>query len=87
MGKNYDLRFVNNLGDARGTCDPPDSPSKSIKIWRGNKGEAKLEVLIHEMIHAGNWSLDEEFIAQFAEDVARVLWKLGYRSKNDAEQK
>ena len=46
-------------------------------------GEERLEVLIHEMLHAAYWDLDESAIEGAAADVARVLWRLGYRSPAD----
>jgi len=42
-------------------------------------GERRLEVLIHEMLHACYWDLDEEAIDITARDIARVLFRLGYR--------
>jgi hypothetical protein len=45
------------------------------------QGEEKLEVVIHELVHAAGWHIDEEFTEIFAKDVARVLWRLGYRER------
>lgn len=81
LGKRYNLRFVPNLGDKRGDCDSPSTPNKEIRIWQGVKGEERLEVLIHELAHASCWPLDEEYVAKFAEDTARALWRLGYRNE------
>jgi hypothetical protein len=36
--------------------------------------------VIHELLHAAHWDLDELAVEETAEDLARVLWKLGYRS-------
>lgn len=67
------------LTSHRGYCDSPDAPSKSIEIDSKLKGEERLEVLIHEMLHASGWILDEEWVASTAHDIARILWRLGYR--------
>ncbi len=72
------LCFVRKLSRARGECDPPDAPKKEIRIRERLKGEQKLEVIIHEHLHAAAWHVDEKFVKQFAEDLARNLTKLGY---------
>lgn len=63
-----------------GRCDDPTTPKKRITIKKTLVGERRLEVLIHEMLHACYWDLDEEAIATTARDIARVLFRLGYRS-------
>lgn len=78
-GRHWNLTFVPNLGPNRGVCDSPTTPGKAIKIQSGLKGEELLEVLIHEALHACAWNLDEDAVTVTAEDIARMLWKLGYR--------
>ena len=78
LGKRWNLRFAPNMGD-RGDCDPPTATNKEIRIASSLRCEERLEVLIHEMVHAAGWHIDETFVEQFACDVARVLWRLGYR--------
>ena len=78
LGRRYRFRLVPNLA-ARGDCDPPDKRGKQIRVWSGTKDQERLEVLIHELLHAANWSLAEEHVAQFAADTAAILWRLGYR--------
>ena len=67
------------LSDARGTCDPPNAPGKSIVVDANLVGEEELEVVLHETLHSALWDLDEEAVTETAHDIARVLWKLGYR--------
>lgn len=38
-----------------------------------------LEVLIHELLHAAYWDLDEHAVAETADDIAGILWRLGWR--------
>ncbi len=76
-GKRWDLRFTNLQG--HGQCDGPHIPNKEIRIRSNLKGEERLDTLIHEMLHAAMWSIDEEVIHAAASDIARVLWRLGYR--------
>lgn len=78
LGKFWNLRFAPNMA-MRGDCDPPTAPGKEIRISSRLRGEEKLEVVLHEVLHAGMWQLDEEFVARLATDAARALWRLGYR--------
>lgn len=80
--KLWNLRFVPNLSK-NGDCDPPDAKGKEIRIWQGTAGQERLETVIHELLHAGNWHLAEEFVAEFATDAARILWRLGYRGTEE----
>ena len=66
---------MSNLGNARGSCDPPTKPNKEIKILSSLKGQEKLEVMLHEILHAALWDLDEQAIDETAADAARALWK------------
>jgi hypothetical protein len=34
-----------------------------------------LEVLLHELVHAGFWDLDEESVDQFSKDASKVIFK------------
>ena len=82
LGKFWRLRFAPNMA-SRGDCDPPDKRGKEIRIASSLRGEEKLEVLIHEMVHAAGWHIDEEFVDRFAKDAARALWRLGYRETGE----
>ena len=78
-GKSWDLRFVRTPNDVDGLCDPPDTPAKKIRISHRLKGEEQLDVTLHELLHSAMWDTDEVAINDTARDIARVLWKLGYR--------
>jgi hypothetical protein len=87
LGKFWNLVYGDPGRDADGKCSPPDLPNKTITIRKSLTKERELEILIHEMLHAVDWHKDEEhFIQPAAEDIARVLWKLGYRRNKDAEK-
>ena len=64
---------------ADGHCDPPNAPHKQISVHSGLRGERELEVFIHEMMHAADWSKDEDWVRDLSQDMAKVLWRLGYR--------
>jgi hypothetical protein len=83
LGKNWRLRFAPNLGPNRGDCDPPDRRRKEIRVASGLIGEERLEVLLHELVHAAGWHIDEGFVERFAADAARALWRLGYRGAKE----
>lgn len=87
LGKRWWLRFVSRLDRARGECDDPSTKNKELRIRKGLKGEQKLEVLIHEHLHAAGWHIDEKFVKKFSEDVARNLTKLGYRDGTDENRR
>jgi hypothetical protein len=73
LGKYWNLRRVPNLGSNKGICQHPDSAAKEIHIQSGLRGEQLLETVIHEVLHAANWHLDEEFVTDFARDVTKIL--------------
>jgi hypothetical protein len=77
--KRYLLKQVPYMGDAIGHCSDPSDVNKTIRLKSGLKGEEELEVLIHEMLHACFWDIAEESIDEAGVDIARVLWRLGYR--------
>lgn len=79
--KIWDLEIVpqSKMGKWRGHCDSPETPNKKIKISSALKDEEFLEVLIHEILHAGMWQIDEEEVATISEDLARIIYKLEYK--------
>ena len=83
LGKWWQLRFVPTLGSIdqpnRGDCNAPDVRGKSIRVLSSLTGEERLEVLIHEMLHAADWHRSEEWVDQTAKDLARALTRLGYK--------
>jgi len=45
----------------------------------------ELITVIHELMHVADWGRDEIHIDRSSEDIARTLWRLGYRkSSQDA---
>lgn len=83
-GKIWQLRFVPTLGDGKaGDCDPPEAKSKTIRVLSRLRGERQLDILIHEMLHAADWHRSEEWVEETASDIARSLYRLGYRKGDD----
>lgn len=82
LGKRWKLQFC-RLAAVRGDCSSPNDRDKSIRIDSSLQGEELLEILIHEFRHAADWSRDEEYVAREARDLARMLWRLGYRKGDE----
>lgn len=84
-GRRYKLRAVRasqmlcKADNPMGECDPPDMRGKQIRVRKTLRGERLLEVLLHEMLHAAYWDMDETAIDITARDIARALWRAGYR--------
>lgn len=76
----WELCVVPNLAND-GDCDAPDVPGKKIRVDSRTRGRARLETYIHEMLHASCWVLTDEAVEQTAHDIARALWRLGYRGE------
>lgn len=76
-GRKYHLIF----DDLDGNCDT------DTKLWliveRDLSKRIGLETTIHEALHASVWSKSERVVTQTARDIARLLWNLGYRYKDD----
>lgn len=50
-------------------------------------GRRRLTVEIHESLHSAfGPTLSEEAVTQAAEDMARIMWSLGYRLPKDDKQ-
>ena len=81
-GKRWSLVFT-RLKKAYGTCDAKSVPNKKIRISNKLHNVRQLDTIIHELMHAGMWDIDEECVHEMATDIARVLWKLGYRRDDD----
>ena len=85
-GKRWDMVFA-PLQDCDGQCDAPTDKRKRIKLAPRLKKDPRrlMEVVIHELLHACDWSKAEEWVEPTAEDIARVLWKIGYRLSEPKE--
>lgn len=79
-GMKWVLKFSRLRGRASGWCY---YDSSKILVDKSLRGERRLDVLIHEMLHAHHRAMSEEAVAQTATDIAAVLWQLGYRGVDD----
>jgi len=79
-------RFAVNLNAAfpddtktNGEADAPRMKAREIRMRKGLSGLMCLDTLVHEALHACLWDIDEEAVRESAGDIARLLWRLGYR--------
>ena len=63
-----------------GLCDW-SSRKITISTARKIRGELELDTVIHELLHACQPDLAEETVEETASDIARVLWRMGYRQQ------
>ena len=75
-GRYFTMTFERLPATHDGSCN---YEGRKIKIRKTLRGERQLEVVIHELLHAAHWDLDESAVEETAEDLARVLYRLGYR--------
>lgn len=75
-GKYYSLKFAKLEKRLCGQCD---WDKRTISINERLSGEIELDTLIHELLHACQPDLAEETVTETATDIARVLFRLGYR--------
>ncbi len=52
---------------------------RTLVISRDINELVGLETAIHEALHACNWHSREELVETTAKDIARFLWRLGFR--------
>lgn len=80
LGKRWNLVYEPLDGRTNdGFCERPDTPRKRMVVNSRLKGEKRLATEIHEMLHAADWHKDEEWVTAAGDDIAKILWKLGYR--------
>lgn len=80
-GKYWTLRFA-NLKDYGDMVDPGRADGRVIRIatWQGEQDT--LDTVIHEALHAALPLLDETAVHETANDISRLLWRMGYRRES-----
>lgn len=63
-----------------GTCDHPKTKQKFLMIPNGEQLE-DLSATIHEGLHACFWDIEEDAVDDASQDIARLLWRLGWRKQ------
>ena len=75
-GRYYTFRFGRAVPGAVGHYDPD---RRELVVSPSLRGEQRLDTVIHELLHAALPDLDEDAVNTTASDIARLLWRLGYR--------
>ena len=76
-GKSWTLEWA----ELDGADGETHYPGREILIDDRITGHRLLDTLIHEGLHAALPHLMEHDVTRAATDIARVLWRLGYRSQ------
>ena len=76
--KRWKFRFAKIKGDD-GRCEHPWQADKTITIKSGQNERDELETILHELLHAADWSKAEWWIEEVGHDIARILYRLGWR--------
>jgi len=66
-----------------GMAEQEDDGRRWLYVMRPMQTRAGLETTIHEALHACDWRARENEVTDIARDIARFLWRLGWRRVND----
>jgi len=79
----FDIRIEDIDGMCCDTDNPPVENEKSITVSPRLKGRYRMEVIIHECLHAEYPSIkevdEEEWVDEAAANISKLLWRMGYR--------
>jgi hypothetical protein len=78
-GKKWKVLFTQLPRGTDGECDHPATPGKEIRISTRLSEEDTLETIVHEVLHAADFDKSEEWADDVGRNLARLLWRLGYR--------
>lgn len=85
-GKRWLLRFTRLNGDAAGWTFFESAKRPRILIDERLRAGARLETIVHELLHASlGPTISEESVTEAARVIRRTLWALGYREVNDGK--
>lgn len=76
-GVKYEVAVLE--GSLRGLCSSPHGREPRLVLCCDLESRGGLETAIHEALHASFFAQTEEKVTSTAYDVARFLWRLGYR--------
>ena len=79
-GRRYTFGSIRRRGELGG-CEGPFVREKRMDIPLEGDSLLDLSTVIHEGVHACLWDLDEEAVTESANDIARLLWRLGWRKQ------
>ena len=74
-------RILPSTRNTIGICENQHTKNKSMRIPINGDTVGELGVIIHESLHACLWDLDEDSTIDTADDIARLLVRLGWRKE------
>ena len=81
-GSDFTVRLVPQLKD-HGSCEVTVTRTgkvrRVIRLATWNRPRSMLGTAIHEAIHASRPDLTETEVRSLEADIARMLWRMGYR--------
>lgn len=77
--KKFSLHWQKPDSKSHGQCDHRDSVGKRMFIAPNLSELELLETALHEPLHACYPDLDEDSVDVGAADMARFLWRMGFR--------
>ena len=75
-GERFDVTFTEDID---GLCVAQHNRRGEVLLFTERPPKVFLETALHEALHAMNWSIPEAVIKERAAELARWLWRLGYR--------
>lgn len=75
-GVRYEIEIT---GPIDGLCTSPKTKEPHLFICTDLKTKTGLTTAIHESLHACSFLKSEVRVERTAKDIARLLWRLGYR--------
>ena len=81
--KKWKIRVCAVPTDRLGDCN---DETRTIRVSNKLVGVDFVEVLLHELIHARWWCLDEGEVTEFAEEAAAVLEAFGITRREDDDE-
>jgi len=81
-GKEWLVHFVRSReipSDRWGDCGHPDDRTPTIRVRRAVEGINRMDLIIHEALHAIYPDESEEIVHRSATELANLLWACGYR--------
>ncbi len=81
-GKEWHIKFVRSReipSDRWGDCGHPEDPKPTIRVRRAVEGKNRMDLIIHEALHAIYPDETEEMVNRSATEIANLLWACGYR--------